>query len=329
MTIGFFGDGRWAHRSLDYITNSSALEVAFVVARHTQPDPTLEAYAERLGVPFYTDPNVNRPEFIDTIRDYEAAIHVSMSFDQILKAEIIHLAPEGFINCHAGALPFYRGRNVLNWALINGERRFGVTVHYIDEGIDTGDIITQRFAEITPEDDYGSLLDKAVELCAETLFEALIRMEAGEVSPTPQERIHPVGFYCNGRREGDEWIDWTWSSERIHNFVRAITTPGPGARTLLEDRSLAILMSERIPQAPQYVDRPGTVVGRDDDGVVVKTGDTTLRVTRVADIAEGGLQNERTPEYRIGTTFGVNLWDEIVRLRRRVAQLEERLQMTS
>jgi methionyl-tRNA formyltransferase len=326
MTIGFFGDGRWAHRSLDHIIPSGALEVAFIVARHAQPDPALEAYAERLGVPFYTDPNVNRPEFIDTIRDHEADIHVSMSFDQILKAEIINLAPEGFINCHAGALPFYRGRNVLNWALINGERRFGVTVHYIDEGIDTGDIILQRFGDITLEDDYGSLLDKAVELCAETLFEALIQIEEGSARRTPQHQIHPVGFYCSGRREGDEWIDWTWPARRIYNLIRAIAPPGPGARALLEGRPIAILQSECIPQAPRYRDRPGTVVGRDDDGITVKTGDTTLRVTQVANLVDGAFEDKRTPSFRIGTTFGVNLMDEITRLRRRVSELETRLE---
>ena len=325
MTIGFFGDGRWAHRSLDHIIPADALEIAFIVARHAQPDPALEAYAERLEVPFYTDPNVNRPEFIDTMRGHEADIHVSMSFDQILKAEIINLAPKGFINCHAGALPFYRGRNVLNWALINGERRFGVTVHDIDEGIDTGDIIVQRFSDITLEDDYGSLLDKAVALCAETLFEALIQIEEGRARRTPQEHIHPVGFYCSGRRDGDEWIDWTWPSRRIYNLIRAIAPPGPGARTLLGDQTVAILESERIPQAPRYRDRPGTVVGRDENGIVVKTGDRTLRVTQVANLVDGALEDKRTPSYRIGTTFGVNRMDEITRLRRRISELEARL----
>jgi methionyl-tRNA formyltransferase len=326
MTIGFFGDGRWAHRSLNHIISSDALEVAFIVARHAQPDPALEAYAERLGVPFYTDPNVNRPEFIDTIRDHETDIHVSMSFDQILKAEIINLAPEGFINCHAGALPFYRGRNVLNWALINGERRFGVTVHDIDEGIDTGDIVLQRFGDITHEDDYGSLLDKAVELCAETLFEALLQIEEGRATRTPQAQIHPVGFYSSSRRKGDEWIDWTWSTRRIYNLIRAIAPPGPGARTLLECRPIAILRSEHIPEAPHYRDRPGTVVGRDDGGITVKTGDTTLRVTQVANLVDGAFEDKRTPSFRIGTTFGVNLMHEITRLRQRVVALETRLE---
>ncbi|MEF8797734.1 MAG: methionyl-tRNA formyltransferase [Salinivenus sp.] len=327
LTIGYFGDGRWARRALDRIVERPELRVLFIVGRHGDPDPELRAYAERLDVPFATDPDVNRPDFVDAVRQYEADLHVSMSFDQILGRELIDLAPEGFINCHAGALPFYRGRNVLNWALINGEDRFGVTVHYVEETIDTGDIILQRFADIAETDDYASLLDKAVALCADVLPDALLQIRAGEVDPTPQDEIHPVGFYCSGRREGDEWIDWTWTSERIHNFVRGIAPPAPGARTLLGDDRLALLRTELIDEAPAYIDRPGTVVGRDPEGIVVKTGDTSIRVRRVADLdPDDGLSNERVPEHPIGTVFGVNPRREMERLRGRVRALEQQLQ---
>ena len=330
LTIGYFGDGRWARRALDRIVERPELRVLFVVGRHPDPDSKLRDYARRIDVPFATDPDVNRPAFRETLRGYEADIHVSMSFDQILGRDLIDLAPEGFINCHAGALPFYRGRNVLNWALINGEDQFGVTVHYVEEDIDAGDIIVQRVADITATDDYGSVLDKAVPLCARALQEALLQIRAGEVEPTPQDTIHPVGFYCSRRKEGDEWLDWDWSSRRIHNFVRGIAPPGPGARTLLGDDRIAILRTERIEEAPEYIDRPGTVVGRDEDGIVVKTGDTSLRVRRVADVdREGALANERTPTHGIGTVFGKNPRRELERMRARVRALEERLDQRS
>ena len=324
MRIGYFGDGHWARRALDQILGASALQVAYVVARHDDPDPGLRKRAESLGVPFFAPENVNRTEVLDQLSRHAPDINVSMSYDQILRSDAIEMAPRGFINCHAGALPFYRGRNVLNWALINGEERFGVTVHDVDEGIDTGDILTRRFETIAPDDDYASLLEKAGALCADALVETLEDIRQGTASRTPQEEIHPVGFYCSGRREGDEWIDWSWPSERIHNLVRAISPPGPGARTLLDEEPIVILSSERIPQAPEYVDRPGTVVGRQEDGVVVKTGDTTLKVTKVADW-DGEVRNPRTPTYRIGTSFGANLREEVGRLRRRIEQMEEKI----
>lgn len=325
LRIGYFADGRWARRALDHIVEAPELRVLFIVGRHPEPDPKLRDYARRIGVPFTTEPDVNRAEFVDSVREYGADIHVSMSFDQILQPEIIELAPEGFINCHAGALPFYRGRNVLNWVLINGEDRFGVTVHFMDQSIDTGDIITQKFADITEADDYASLLDKATELCAETLYDALLQIRTGEADPTPQREVHPVGFYCSKRREGDEWIDWTWSTERIHNLVRALVPPGPGARTLLDGVPMVILESEKIPQAPEYIDRPGTVVGRGAEGVLVKTGDTTLKVSKIADWNDG-IANPRTPDFPLGTTFGINLRHEVKRLANRVDRLEQRLE---
>jgi len=169
-----------------------------------------------------------------------------------------------------------------------------------------------------------------VALCADVLPEALLQIQAGGADRTPQDEIHPVGFYCSGRKEGDEWIDWTWPSERVHNFVRGIAPPGPGARTLLGDDRVALLRTELIDEAPEYIDRPGTVVGRDADGIVVKTGDTTIRVRRVADLdREGTLTNERVPEHPIGTVFGANPWQEVERLRGRLRSVEQRLEAQS
>jgi len=324
MNVGLFGDGQWAERTLEKIESDSALCTRYIVARHDNPDLNLRQYAQDRDIPFFAPSDVNNSSFLNELADYVPDVNVSVAYDQILGSEAIELAPKGFINCHAGALPFYRGRNVLNWALINGEDRFGVTVHYVDERIDTGDIIAQRFAAIAPEDDYQSLLNKAVDLCAETVFEALQDIRQGAVSKTAQSDMHPVGFYCSGRREGDEWIDWSWSSERIHNLIRAIAPPGPGARTLLDGKPIVILQSEKIPQAPKYIDRPGTVVGRQEDSVTVKTGDTTLQIRKIADW-DGEIVNSREPDYPIGATFGVNLRHKVSRLSGKIEKLERRI----
>jgi methionyl-tRNA formyltransferase len=324
MHIGFFGDGRWAHRAIESIVETSDLGVAYIVARYPNADPILKEWSNELGVPFLAPKNVNASTFLKRLKELKADVNVSVSYDQILRREAIHVATEGFINCHAGALPFYRGRNILNWALINGEDRFGVTVHYVDEGIDTGDIITQRFGVITPLDTYASLLDQAVELCADALIDALHKVKDDSFSATPQEQIHPVGFYCSNRREGDEWIDWSWSTERIYNTIRALVPPGPGARTLHDGHPIVITSAEKILHAPSYIDRPGTVVGKNAEGIIVKTGDTSLKITEVADW-NGSVEHYRTPRHRVGTSFGINLLHEVNRLRCRVEQLENRI----
>lgn len=325
MRIGYFADGPWGRRALERIKEAPELEVAYVVLRHDAPDPELKSRAGRLGVPTFAPEDINDPTVLEELAGHEPDLNVSMSYDQILRSEAIEMAPKGFINCHAGALPFYRGRNVLNWALINGEDRFGVTVHDIDEEVDTGDILTRKFAPIAPADDYASLLDKAAGLCADALLEAVDNLRRGTVARTPQEEIHPVGFYSSRRREGDEWIDWTWPTARVHNLVRALVPPGPGARTLLDGDPVVLLAAERIPQAPAYIDRPGTVVGRDEDGVVVKTGDTTLKVTTMADW-DGEPSDPHVPRLPVGTIFGVNLQREVERLSGRIDRLERRLE---
>jgi methionyl-tRNA formyltransferase len=281
--------------------------VAFVAGRAGKPDAELRRVAEELGIPFIAPEKVNAPDFVAWVAGQGLDVNVSMSFDQILKSPILASARRGFVNCHAGALPFYRGRNILNWAIINGESRFGVTVHFVDEGIDTGDILLQRFAPIGADDDYGTVLTRAHALCAETLHDALALIASGRDTRTPQATIHPVGFYCGARKPGDEALDWSLPSQRVHNFVRAITIPGPGARTWCKDRELAILKTRLIPGAPPYLGTCGEVVGRSAEGVVVKTGDSTLLVQQIAPVAEDGTLGEATtPSHPIGTRLRVH-----------------------
>ncbi len=276
MKIGYFADGPWSHRALEKITTDERFDVAFIVPRYDTQDQILKSWANQLSIDYLPIANVNDAESIAQLKKYSADLFVSMSFNQILKNEILHSAPLGFINCHAGALPFYRGRNILNWVLINDEKEFGVTVHYIDEGIDTGDIILQKLEPITDKDDYSTLLERATEACADLLYESLLLIHDGNVKQLPQKSIDPVGFYCGRRRQGDEWIDWNWTSRRIFNFVRAITDPGPCAKTMLNEYEVSIKKVKLMLGAKEYIGTPGEVLGVSEEGVIVKTGDTFI-----------------------------------------------------
>ena len=181
MKVGYFADGPWSHKALEVITDSDLFDVVFIVPRFDTQDPVLKKWADRLEIPFLPTENVNSAEFIALIDGYKPDLLVSMSFNQILKTDIIAYAPKGFINCHAGALPFYRGRNPLNWVLINGENTFGITVHYVDEGIDTGDIIEQKYYPISTHDTYSSLLNLAVTECGQVLFSAMQKLSQNKV----------------------------------------------------------------------------------------------------------------------------------------------------
>ena len=278
MIIGYFADGPWSHRALDKLLERESLNVAFICARFDKPDQKLEAVAKKNRIPFLFHKNINSIEFLSSIEHFNCDLFVSMSFNQIFKNETIKRPSLGVINCHAGKLPFYRGRNILNWALINDEPEFGITVHYVDSGIDTGDIILQECFPITDSDNYSTLLHRAYEGCADLLDRAIGEMLAGKVVRKPQDNIHPIGFYCTSRCEGDERINWQQTSRSIFNFVRSICPPGPSARCFLGNDEIRINSVEFLADAPSYIGIPGAVLAKDGDSFLVKTLDSFIRV---------------------------------------------------
>jgi methionyl-tRNA formyltransferase len=278
IVLGYFGDGPWAHNALDRLLSDPTVTVAFICARYPNPDEVLRSRARQSDIPFFAHADVNSNEFLQAVRAFNCDLFVSMSFNQILRRQMIREPRLGTINCHAGKLPFYRGRNVLNWALINDEKTFGITVHHVDEGIDTGDIIAQREYAIDDTDTYASLLERAYIGCAELLFDAVKQLQSGRARRTPQSEIHPCGFYCTVRKPGDERIDWKQSSRDVFNLVRAISRPGPEARTFLGDKEVKINRVEFLPDAPSFKGIPGAVVGVEDGGFLVKTADSYIKV---------------------------------------------------
>lgn len=280
IKIGYFADGPWSHKAFEKIIEDPTIEVMFIVPRNDTKDMTLKGYCEKYGIDYITGAYINTDEFYETAASYNCDLFVSMSYNQIFKSKILNLPPLKTINCHAGKLPFYRGRNILNWVLINDEHEFGITVHYIDEGVDTGDIILQRTFPITDEDTYSSLLDVAHVECAQLLYDTLKLFLKGSVEAKKQIDIHPVGFYCGERTVGDELVDWNQSSRDVFNFIRAVYCPDDlCAITHCGDKEIKIKKARLVKDAPEYKGIPGQVVGKSKGGFVVKTADSTIEVT--------------------------------------------------
>lgn len=278
MEIGYFADGPWGHKAFKKIISDSTLKIKFVTVRYDKRDAKLLRLAEENNIPVELSENINSAEFITKMKKYDVDLFVSMSFNQIFKTEMINLPKYKAINCHAGKLPFYRGRNILNWALINDEKEFGITVHYFDEGIDTGDIILQETYPITDEDNYATLLSRAYDGCADVLYKAIKMIQKNEVKPIKQCDIDPIGMYCGMRKAGDEIIDWNQSSRDAFNFIRALCVPGPQATSWINGKKISINKARMISGAHSYKNIVGQVVGKTEDGFVVKTGDTILEI---------------------------------------------------
>lgn len=281
MRIGYFADGPWSHVALNKILAERDISIAFICVRWNSNDTVLPMLAAEYGIPCLRNQNINSEDFLKTISVFSCDLYVSMSFDQIFRKTILDSVPGGIINCHAGKLPFYRGRNVLNWVLINDEKEFGITVHHVDEGIDTGDIILQKVFPISDEDDYSTLLQTAYVGCAEVLIEALVLIKRKVATRTRQSSIHPVGSYCGRRREGDEIIDWNQSSRDLFNFARAICHPGPKATAKYKGSLVLINKINLVDQAPNYKGLPGQILAKSKEGWIVKSKDSFVEITNL------------------------------------------------
>ena len=279
MKLGYFADGPWSHKAFEMIINDKRLNILFVVARFSKPDQILKKFAEDNNIDFLVFENINSVSAVSRLKDYRADLFISMSYDQIIRKDLLKLPPKGFINCHAGALPFYRGRNVLNWVLINGESEFGITVHYIDEGIDTGDIILQKNYPIYLSDNYNTLLERSYDYCSDLLMKSLLMIVDNKVIRIKQIDIDNIGSYCQRRLPGDEILNWNLESEKINNFVRGITFPGPCARTFYGINEIMIIKSELTAEKVNSNFKNGTILKSQKDKFLVKTKDNSLLVT--------------------------------------------------
>lgn len=322
MRILFFGDGQWGTKSLNRLIKEKK-NIIGVVTRTKATDSLLLETAHNFGITVYCPKNVNSDKFIKTVTDLKPDLNLSVSYDQILKEKIRQTAPLGFINFHAGKLPYYRGRNPINWAIINGEKEIGITAHYVDEGIDTGNIILQKCLPILWEDTYADVLSRVIDSIPSLVSEAVSLIDSGMVKPVSQSQ-NP-GTYFAAREQGDEWIDWNDTSLKIYNKIRAISDPAPGAITIWGDHVVKIWQAFYQPDWTIYDATPGQVVGRIPNcGVIVKTGDSVIEIRKVE--IEQGIRF--VPQWKIGTRLGLNHNLLIMNLLERIITLEKKLEKT-
>ncbi|MBI5049144.1 MAG: methionyl-tRNA formyltransferase [Deltaproteobacteria bacterium] len=279
VKIGLFLSYKWGKTTFERLVEDQNIEIKFVCLRGDEDTEEFQSDLKRQQIPFYKYKNINTYEFIKKIKNHGCDIFVSFGFNQIFKKEVLQINPSRFINCHPGKLPFYRGRNVLNWCLINDEKELGITVHFIDEGIDTGDIILQHMFPITDDDEYETLLNKTYEKSPELILEAIAMICCHkDMTVIKQNDIHPLGFYCGAREKGDEIIDWNQTSREVFNFIRAISKPGPMAQSFINGKEIRINKTKIIPNAPTYKGIPGQIIGVTLNGFAVKTKDSTLEI---------------------------------------------------
>lgn len=234
----------------------------------------LEARAH--GLPVLDPSDVNAPETVAAVAALEADAVVLAGYGQIVRRELLDVARLGCINLHGGRLPQYRGSSPLNWALINGETEIGISVIQVDEGVDTGDVLGERRLPVGPDDTIADVQKRANEQFPGLLLEVLDLVERGAATPRRQDEAAAV--YWPLRFPDDGLILWDALDARaVHNHVRALTDPFPGAFTFHDGRRVRLLRSR---QAEGDVrGEPGRVYRVGEDGLLVCASDRCLWVT--------------------------------------------------
>jgi methionyl-tRNA formyltransferase len=290
MKIVFMGTPDFAVPCLEALVKNG-YDVAAVV---TQPDkpagrsqsalkpPAVKEAAIRLGISNVLQPEkVRTSEFAETLRKLGPDVIVTAAYGRILPKSVLDIPEYGCINVHASLLPKYRGAAPIQWAIINGDSRTGITTFFMDEGMDTGDILLMKETEIDQDMNAQELFDRLKVLGAEVLLETLEGLRNGTLARTPQD--HSKATYVTMMTRETGLIDWSKSAQEIHNLVRG-TDPWPGAYTYFRGKRLKIWKTTVYRDLNGTVTgsaRPGTLLKRNKEGLIVATGGGLLAITEL------------------------------------------------
>ena len=228
------------------------VDVALVVTHDDRPGETIwfdsvARTAADYGLPVVAPADANAPGLVDRVRSLRPDFLFSFYYRQMLKPALLELPARGALNMHGSLLPDFRGRVPVNWAVLKGAHETGATLHYMTAKPDAGDVVAQQSVPILPDDTAKEVFDKvtvAAEIALDRVLPALVHGTAPRI-PQPG-----AGSYFGGRSAEDGRIDWSQPAAAIHNLVRAVAPPYPGAFCDVGGRRVRVLSTRRLAEAP-------------------------------------------------------------------------------
>jgi len=232
---------------------AQGIEVALVVTHEDNPNENIwfgsvARTAAEYGIPVAMPDNPNRPAFLARLEDLRADFLFSFYYRHMLKPALIEAVSRGAYNMHGSLLPRYRGRVPINWAVLHGETETGATLHRMVGKPDAGEIVAQQAVPILPDDTAGEVFDKVVVAAEICLNGVLPRLTSGTAPHLPMDLR--AGSYYGGRKPEDGRIDWSKPAQQVHNLVRAVAPPYPGAFCDTPAGLLRVLRTIRADDAP-------------------------------------------------------------------------------
>lgn len=243
--------------------------------RDVQYSPVKEC-ALSYGIPVLQPLKIKEKDAVEELRKYPADIFVVAAFGQLLSEEILNMPRLGCINIHASLLPAYRGAAPIQWCVINGEEKTGVTIMQMAKGMDTGDILLQKEVVLDEKETGGSLFDRLMETGAELIVEVLPKIEAGELTPVVQKE--ELATYAGKITKDMGNIDFAKSAVTIERLIRGLN-PWPSAFTHYKGKILKIWEADVVSECANAENPvPGTVIAMDKESFTLATGEGALRI---------------------------------------------------
>jgi methionyl-tRNA formyltransferase len=282
--VAFFGYGELGLAGLQTLLSIGA-PVSSVIVPANRSGPRIELVREaaaRCAVPLLVQPPRRAiAPFVDSLRSVRPDLIIVCSYSMMLPPSVLAVPAKGAVNVHGGLLPQYRGGHVTQWAIINAEREFGVTLHYIDEGVDAGPVIAERRFALDETDDAYSVGAKLCEAGSQLLSAWWPRLIDGTAPRAPQDESRAKHWPLRTPEEGR--ITWTMSASAICRLVRALCANSPGAYVELPERRIQLRRALALPSLDHHAP-PGEVVAVDADAVRVAAADGDVLIVAAVDM---------------------------------------------
>ena len=249
----------------------------------TEWDVSVDQICSEKKIPIHATGNINSEESLMKIKSLSPDVIIVSSFTQIFKQPLLKIPSMEVVNVHSAMLPDYRGASPLNWALINGEENVGCSVIAMDEGIDTGDILSQRKISVDINDTILDLHTKINHIASDLVHEVLNDYKNDSVKRIPQK--HSEGCYYHSRTFEDGLINWrTMTAIQVHNQIRALAPPYPCAFTYIGNKKLFLCRARLLDE--NYCGVSGRIISVQKKGMIVIAKDRGVLIER-ARLEEG------------------------------------------
>ena len=300
MKILFMGTTDYAVACLDAM-RKAGYEAAAVCTKADRPKnrgmkmafSPVKEYALREGIPVLQPESLRDEKTVADLRALQADLFVVVAYGKLLPKEVLELPRLGCVNVHGSLLPKYRGAAPIQWAVLNGEKTTGVSVMYLSEGMDSGDVIDTMELELGEGESFGSVYERMKLLGGELLARTLPRLERGDAAAAPQ--LEAEATYAPPITKEHQQIDWSWPAEKVCSRICGLD-PKPGAKAVIAGAEFKVFSPVRSGEVSDAM--PGSVVSQGKDGLGVVCGDRGVVLIR--ELQAPGGKRMRAADYLRG-----------------------------